>query len=156
MLTLVQADSTVLLHFTMKLEDGSIADSSYNQGKPVLFRLGDKSLSLALEKQLMGLSVGEKKTFTLAGEAVFGKSNPDMIQYFKPEDFIHIGIPEVGSIISFMAINGSEMLGMVKTVAEESITVDFNQPLAVHNIIFNIEVVEINPKWEGLNANIAG
>lgn len=40
MLTLVQANSAVLLPFTIKLEDGSIADSTYNQDKPALFRLG--------------------------------------------------------------------------------------------------------------------
>ncbi|HGJ5898146.1 FKBP-type peptidyl-prolyl cis-trans isomerase [Arsenophonus apicola] len=156
MLTLVQADSAVLLHFTLKLEDGSIADSTYNQDKPALFRLGDKSLSLALEKQLMGLSVGEKKTFTLGGEDVFGKPNPDMIQYFTPKDFIQLGMPQVGAIILFTAINGSEMPGMVTAVTEESITVDFNHPLAAQDIIFDIEVLEIDPKWEGSNANIAG
>ncbi|WP_032115089.1 FKBP-type peptidyl-prolyl cis-trans isomerase [Candidatus Arsenophonus nilaparvatae] len=156
MLTLVQANSAVLLHFTIKLEDGSIADSTYNQDKPALFRLGDKSLSRALEKQLIGLSVGEKKTFTLGGEDVFGKPNPDMIQYFMPKDFIQVGIPEVGAIILFTTINGSEMPGIVTAVTEESIIVDFNHPLAAQNIIFNIEVLEIDPKWEESNANIAG
>ncbi|MFS1539604.1 MAG: FKBP-type peptidyl-prolyl cis-trans isomerase [Candidatus Phlomobacter fragariae] len=146
MLRLVQTDSAVLLHFTMKLEDGSIADSTYDQDKPALFRLGDKSLSLALEKQLIGLSVGEKKTFTLSGEDVFGKQNPDMIQYFIPKDFIQVGMPEVGAIISFTAINGSEMPGIVTAVTEESITVDFNHPLAAQNVIFNIEVLKIDTK----------
>lgn len=79
-----------------------------------------------------------------------------MIQYFMPKDFIQVGIPEVGSIILFTTINGSEMPGIVKAVTEESITVDFNHPLAAQNIIFNIEVLKIDPKWEESNANIAG
>lgn len=79
-----------------------------------------------------------------------------MIQYFIPKDFIQVGIPEVGAIILFTTINGSEMPGIVKAVTEESITVDFNHPLAAQNIIFNIEVLEIDPKWEESNANIAG
>ncbi|MEY0891393.1 FKBP-type peptidyl-prolyl cis-trans isomerase, partial [Providencia rettgeri] len=43
MSTQVQPHSAVLLHFTMKLEDGSTADSSYSQGKPALFSLGNGS-----------------------------------------------------------------------------------------------------------------
>ncbi|MCE1644898.1 FKBP-type peptidyl-prolyl cis-trans isomerase, partial [Enterobacter hormaechei] len=66
----VQADSAVLLHFILKLQDGSIADSTYTQGKPALFRLGDGTLSSPLEQQLTGLKDGDKHTFTLAGENV--------------------------------------------------------------------------------------
>ena len=57
----VQRDSAVLLHFTLKLEDGSTAESTRANGKPALFRLGDGSLSDALETALLGLRVGEKK-----------------------------------------------------------------------------------------------
>lgn len=48
------------------------------------------------------------------------------------------------------------MPGIVTAVTEESIIVDFNHPLAAQNIIFNIEVLEIDPKWEESNAHIAG
>ena len=45
----VQRDSAVLVHFTLKLEDGSTAESTRNNGKPALFSLGDGSLSEGLE-----------------------------------------------------------------------------------------------------------
>ncbi|EBR0130738.1 FKBP-type peptidyl-prolyl cis-trans isomerase, partial [Salmonella enterica subsp. enterica serovar Ajiobo] len=79
---------SVLLDYTLKLSDGSVADSTEAQGKPALFRLGDGSLSDALEQQLLGLSAGDKKTFTLPGEAVFGKPSPDLIQFFSAADFL--------------------------------------------------------------------
>lgn len=47
---------SVLLDYTLKLSDGSVADSTEAQGKPALFRLGDGSLTDALEQQLLGLS----------------------------------------------------------------------------------------------------
>ncbi|KPD03460.1 FKBP-type peptidyl-prolyl cis-trans isomerase [Moellerella wisconsensis] len=156
MSTQVQEHSAVLLHFTLKLEDGSTADSSLSQGKPTLFRLGDNSLSPELEAELLGLTVGEKKQFTLPGDTVFGKSNPDLVQYFHLRDFIDSGIPEIGTIILFTAINGSEMPGVVKSIDGESITVDFNHPLAEQNITFDIEVLEIDPQMESQNADIAG
>lgn len=60
-------NSAVLLNFTLKLADGSVAESTQAHGKPALFHLGDESLSPALEAELVGLKEGEKKTFTLAG-----------------------------------------------------------------------------------------
>ncbi|CDG98978.1 FKBP-type peptidyl-prolyl cis-trans isomerase [Xenorhabdus bovienii] len=156
MSTQVQVHSAVLLHFTLKLDDGLTADSTYSQGKPALFRLGDGSLSEPLEQQLLGLNVGDKHQFTLAGEAIFGKPNPDLVQYFTPRDFADAGIPEVGTIMLFTAMNGSEMPGLVKEVAEGSIIVDFNHPLADQNITFDIEVLEIDPQLEENHANIAG
>jgi hypothetical protein len=48
----VQSNSAVLVHFTLKLDDGSTAESTRNNGKPALFRLGD-TLSEGLEQQLL-------------------------------------------------------------------------------------------------------
>lgn len=156
MSTQIQAQSSVLLHFTLKLEDGSTADSSHAQGKPALFVLGNDSLSPELEIQLLGLNEGEKKCFSLPGDAVFGKHNPDLVQYFSLRDFIETGIPEIGTIMLFSAMNGSEMPGVVKSIEGESITVDFNHPLAEQQISFDIEVLEVDPQLESQNANING
>lgn len=59
----VQSNSAVLVHFTLKLDDGSTAESTRNNGKPALFRLGDGSLSEGLEQHLLGLKDGDKTTF---------------------------------------------------------------------------------------------
>lgn len=156
MSTQIQAQSAVLLHFTLKLEDGFTADSSHAQGKPALFVLGNDSLSPELEAELIGLNEGEKKNFSLPGEAVFGKHNPDLVQYFSLRDFMDTGIPEIGTIMLFTAMNGSEMPGVVKSIEGESITVDFNHPLAEQQISFEIEVLEVDPQLENHNANING
>lgn len=156
MSTQIQAQSSVLLNFTLKLEDGSTADSSQAQGKPALFALGNDSLSPELEAQLIGLSEGEKKTFSLAGDTVFGKHNPDLVQYFSLRDFMETGTPEIGTIMLFTAMNGSEMPGVVKAIEGESITVDFNHPLAEQQVTFEIEVLEIDPQLESHHANING
>ncbi|MGQ7157391.1 FKBP-type peptidyl-prolyl cis-trans isomerase, partial [Escherichia coli] len=68
----VQSNSAVLVHFTLKLEDGTTAESTRNNGKPALFRLGDASLSEGLEQHLLGLKVGDKTTFSLEPDAAFG------------------------------------------------------------------------------------
>lgn len=152
----VQRDSAVLVHFTLKLEDGSTAESTRANGKPALFRLGDGSLSAALEQALLGLKVGETKQFTLAPEEAFGSVSPDLIQYFSRRDFIDAGEPEVGAIMLFTGMGGSEMPGVIREVSGDSITVDFNHPLAGHRVQFDIEVLEIDPALEANDANPVG
>lgn len=53
-------------------------------------------------------------------------------------------------------MNGSEMPGVVKSIEGESVTIDFNHPLAEQEITFDIEVLEIDPQLESQNANING
>ena len=149
----VQRDSAVLVHFTLKLEDGSTAESTRANGKPALFRLGDGSLSAALEQALLGLKAGESKQFTLAPEEAFGSVSPDLIQYFSRRDFIDAGEPEVGAIMLFTGMGGSEMPGVIREVSGDSITVDFNHPLAGRRIQFDVEVLEIDPALETNDAN---
>lgn len=152
----VERDSAVLVHFTLKLADGSTAESTRASGKPALFRLGDGSLSGGLEAQLIGLKVGDKHAFTLTPENAFGIASPDMIQYFSRRDFVQAGEPEVGAIMLFTGMDGSEMPGVIREISGDSITVDFNHPLAGQDIHFDIDVLEINPALEANHANPVG
>lgn len=149
----VQRESAVLVHFTLKLEDGSTAELTRANGKPALFRLGDGSLSAALEQALLGLKAGETKQFTLEPDDAFGGVSPDLIQYFSRRDFIDAGEPEVGAIMLFSGMGGSEMPGVIREISGDSITVDFNHPLAGRRIQFDVEVLEIDPALEANDAN---
>lgn len=145
----VQSNSAVLVHFTLKLDDGSTAESTRNNGKPALFRLGDTSLSEGLEQHLLGLKEGDKTTFSLEPDAAFGVPSPDLIQYFSRREFIDAGEPSIGAIMLFTAMDGSEMPGVIREVNGDSITVDFNHPLAGRTVHFDVEVLEIDPALEG-------
>lgn len=149
----VQRDSAVLVHYTLKLQDGTTAESTPANGKPALFRLGDGSLSQQLEQALLGLRCGERHSFVLAPEAAFGVVNPDMIQFFSSRDFAQAGIPEAGIIMLFSGIDGKEIPGVIREVSGDSVTVDFNHPLAGQTVQFEIEVVDINPLPEKTDAN---
>jgi len=144
----VQSNSAVLVHFTLKLDDGSVAESTRNNGKPALFRLGDGSLSEGLEQHLLGLKAGEKRAFSLEPDAAFGISSPDLIQYFSRREFMEAGEPEMGAFMLFTAMDASEMPGVIREINGESITVDFYHPLADRTVHFDIEVLEVDPALE--------
>ncbi len=56
----------------------------------------------------------------------------------------------------FTGMGGSEMPGVIREISGDSITVDFNHPLAGHQVHFDIDVLEVNPALEANDANPAG
>lgn len=71
--------SVVLIHFTLKVEDGVIVNSTHSSGKLVLFRLGDDSLLAPLVEQFFGLYAGGICTVTLPLQAIFSAESSDLI-----------------------------------------------------------------------------
>lgn len=142
----IEKDSQIIVHITMKLADGSAADSTKVNNKPAKIIMGDNSISPAFEQQLMGLSAGDSKEFTLAAIDAFGESNPDNLHYVDSSKFSAETPAKVGNIITFTQPGGIELPGMIKEVSGESVTVDFNHPLAGQAVTFIIDVVDILPE----------
>ena len=140
----IGADSSVLFHFAIKLEDGSVADSTALHGKPARLRMGDGSLTESFEQCLLGLGKGESKSFTLAPEQAFGLSNPDNIYHLDRTKFGAEVEPKVGTIIAFSQPNGGELPGIIRAVEGMSVTVDFNHPLAGHTVTFEVEILGVD------------
>ena len=141
-MTQITADSSLVAHITMKLSDGSAADSTKVNNKPAIINMGDQSISPAFEAQLLGMQAGETKEFTLAAKDAFGEKNPDNVHYVDINKFDADTPAKVGSIITFTT-PGGEVPGMVTEVSGASVTVDFNHPLAGQDVTFVIDVVEI-------------
>ena len=135
-------NSEVIFHFSIKLEDGSAADSTKVHNKPAKLVMGDGSLTDNFEKCLLGLSQGDEKTFRLAPEDAFGMPNPDNIYYVDRTKFGVDTPAEVGAIIAFTQPDGTELPGLIREVAGDSVTVDFNHPLAGQQVEFEVEILD--------------
>lgn len=139
----ITGESEVLMHFDLKLEDGSAADSTRVNNKPAKLVMGDGSLTDNFERCLLGLKEGDKKSFTLAPEDAFGMPNPDNIYHLERSRFeLEEGVQE-GMIIGFSQPDGSELPGIIRSVAGDSVTVDFNHPLAGQTVIFDVEILAV-------------
>ena len=134
---------SLLCHMNIVLEDGSTADSTKASGKPARLNIGDGSLSPAFEAKLASLNEGDKHSFTLEAVDAFGESNPDAIHYMDRTRFPADMELEVGVIVSFAGPGGSEIPGIVREVAGDSITVDLNHPLAGRKVTFELDVVKV-------------
>lgn len=144
MTNVVTTSSTIICHITMKLSDGSAADSTKVNKKPAKIIMGDESISPAFEAQLVGMKDGESKEFTLEAIDAFGQPLPENIHYMDISKFTEDAPAKVGNIITFTQPGGVELPGMIKEVAGNSVTIDFNHPLAGQAVTFVIDVVEVN------------
>ncbi|EGN74683.1 FKBP-type peptidyl-prolyl cis-trans isomerase [Idiomarina sp. A28L] len=135
--------SHVVLHFSIKLEDGSAADSTKVHGKPARLTIGDGNLTKSFEDCLLGLKAGDNEEFTLEPEDAFGKPLPENIYHIERVRFSGETPAEVGAIISFSQPNGSEIPGIVREVTADVVTVDFNHPLAGQRVTFAVEVLSV-------------
>ncbi|MEC6797511.1 FKBP-type peptidyl-prolyl cis-trans isomerase [Photobacterium sp. S4TG1] len=142
-MSVIKDNSEVLMHFSIKLADGTVAESTFANAKPVIFRIGDGSLTENFEKCLLGLTVGQKKQFDLAPEDAFGPSNPNNIHHVALSKFSADTPAEVGRIIAFTGPDGHDIPGIITQVVGDSVTVDFNHPLAGKTVTFEVEVVSI-------------
>jgi FKBP-type peptidyl-prolyl cis-trans isomerase SlpA len=140
---LIGDNSEVILHFDLKLDDGSAADSTRVNNKPAKMVMGDGSLTKNFEDCLRGLSAGDKKSFKLSADDAFGMPNPDNIYHVDRSKFSADTPVEVGMIIAFAQPDGSELPGVIRSAEGHSVTVDFNHPLAGQNVSFDVEIIEV-------------
>jgi len=140
----IQSGSEVVFHFSIKLTDGSVADSTKVNNKPAKLVIGDGNLSQGFEQCLLGLAAGDEKSFTLEPEQAFGQPNPDNIYYLDRDKFGADVPAEEGAIVAFTQPDGSELPGVIRDVAGQSVTVDFNHPLAGQVLTFDVEILEVS------------
>jgi peptidylprolyl isomerase len=131
------------VHYTGKLEDGTVFDSSQNR-EPLAFELGAGQMIKGFENAVTGLGIGEKTTVSIEPAEAYGEKREDMILKVAKTE-IPGDIPtEVGTKLSINQSNGQQIPATITDADEESITLDANHPLAGQKLIFDIEMVSIN------------
>lgn len=138
---MIEKDSKVCLHFVLIKTDGQVVESTYERGSPVDITIGDSHLPENFEKYLIGLNVGDKQQWELSPEQAFGEYSNERLSYFTREQFPSDEALQIGMVMGFSQPNGAELPGIIKAIEGDSVTVDFNHPLAGEPIIFVVEIV---------------
>ena len=138
----IQTGDTVKVHYTGKLEDGSIFDTSLAEGRePLETTLGQGQLIKGFEAGLMDMVEGEKKTIEIESADAYGEHNPEMINEI-PRAQVPEGVKE-GEMLQGMGPMGPVNVKVVE-VKDETVVLDANHPLAGKKLIFDLEVVSIS------------
>ncbi len=134
---------TVHVHYTGRIQDGTVFDTS-EERDPLAFTVGSGKVIPGFESAIVGMTEGEEKTVTIPTEKAYGPRSEELIHQVErarlPEDLD----PEVGQHLHLKTPEGQTMQVEVAEVTEESVHLDANHPLAGHDLTFDIELVKID------------
>ena len=132
----------VAVHYTGKLADGTVFDTSYSRA-PLQMKIGQGKVIAGFEKAVVGMNKGEKKTVVIPSAEAYGprqdKAVVEMERKGLPQNFE----PKVGQRLELTQEDDTTVLVTVTAVTETTLTVDANHPLAGKELTFEIELVSV-------------
>ena len=140
-MTEVKKGDNVKVHYTGKLNDGTVFDSSEG-GEPLEFAVGSGQVIAGFEEGVVGMKVGESKVIEIPVEKAYGKRNDAMVIQAPIEQVPPDLNPELGMRLEMGGANGEILRVVVTEITDSHITLDANPPLAGKDLIFEVELVE--------------
>jgi len=137
----ITADRVVLIHYTLKGDDGAVIDSSAG-GEPLAYIHGHGNLVAGLEKALDGKRDGDKIVVSVTPAEGYGVHDAALIQRVPKRS-----LQGAGQIKKGMQFQGQTPDGMrlftVTALVGDMVTLDGNHPLADKTLNFDVDVVTV-------------
>ncbi len=133
---------TVKVHYTGKLENGTVFDTSTDR-QPLELTLGSGKIIPGFEKGITGMGVGDRKTITVLPEEAYGPSRKELIVDIKKTDLPEDITPAIGKQLQVQQKDGNPIEITITDMDEDTVTLDANHPLAGNTLLFEVELVEI-------------
>ncbi|WP_178987774.1 FKBP-type peptidyl-prolyl cis-trans isomerase [Winogradskyella schleiferi] len=138
----VKENDTVKVHYTGKLKNGQVFDSSLER-EPLEFTLGKGMLIPGFEKAVIDMEVNDKKTVDIPMEDAYGDVKKELFHKVDRAQLPPEVKPEVGLGLASRDEQGNEHQFRIVEVNEDNVIVDGNHPLAGQELVFDLELVEI-------------
>lgn len=138
----VKKGDTVNVHYTGKLKDGTVFDSSADR-EPLQFTLGEGQIIPGFEQGVIGMKPGETKTVDIPADKAYGPHRKELVLVVNKSKIPAHLKPEVGQQLKLNQPDGRAVPVRVTNVSESKVTLDANHPLAGKDLTFEIELVEI-------------
>ena len=140
---IVQDNQVVTLDYEMIVEDETL--ESTEEGEPIVFIQGLGQIIPGLEGALYGLKVGDQKTVTIQPEDAYGEYDPESLQEVKIEEFSEEVPLDVGTFLDLRDDEDEVLSAQIIATDEETVTLDFNHPLAGKTLTFKLTVTNLRP-----------
>ncbi|MFQ6023638.1 MAG: peptidylprolyl isomerase [Acidiferrobacterales bacterium] len=142
----VELGSQVTLHFSLRLASEDRVVDGTRDRKPLTIEMGTGDLIDGLEKRLIGLRAGDKRRFEIPCEQAYGPIEDACLQSLPRKQFPPGMTLREGQVIGFAGPDDRELPGTVVKMAHERVMVDFTHPLTGHDLVFEVEILDVQPK----------
>jgi len=137
---MIENGKIVDVHYTGKLIDGSVFDSSEGR-EPLKFEVGSGQIIPGFESAIMGKNVGDRVTVTIGPSEAYGESREELFVSIPNERLP--GEVQVGQMLEAKSEDGRSSQVVVHEVNEDHVIINGNHPLAGKELVFDIEVISI-------------
>jgi FKBP-type peptidyl-prolyl cis-trans isomerase SlyD len=142
----VEKDLVVSMEYKLTVE-GEVVDSSTEDG-PIEFIQGRGNIIPGLEKELYDMNIGDSKKVKVVAKEAYGEYDPEAVEEVPLEDF-PTDIPmEVGVELAVEDEEGEAMSAVIVEIGKDTVTLDFNHPLAGKDLDFDIKIAAIRAATE--------
>jgi FKBP-type peptidyl-prolyl cis-trans isomerase 2 len=138
----VKQGDKIKIHYTCRLKDGEVLDSSMNSD-PVQLKIGEGGIIPGVEKALIGMNPGESKTAEICAQDAYGPHKKELVVEVDRNRLPENLDPQIGQKLEIQQANGQKIPVSVVNMTKTSIILDANHPLAGKDLIFDINLVEI-------------
>ncbi len=139
----VENGKFVCVNYKGTLDSGDVFDETQND-EPMEWQVGSGDVIKGFEDSVVGMSLNEKKMFTIAPEDAYGIRDEGNIHTFSRKEVPEDMNPQEGDIISIQMQDGEQIPAQITQADHEKVVVDLNHPLAGLPLTFEVEVVGIS------------
>lgn len=133
---------TVQIHYTGKLDDGTVFDSSEGR-EPLAVTLGEGQVIPGFESAAVGMEVGETKETRIDVADAYGERRDDLLLDVPREQLPDDLEVEVGTQLQLQQPDGRAVPVTVAQLDDAKVTLDANHPLAGQPLTFELTLVAV-------------
>jgi FKBP-type peptidyl-prolyl cis-trans isomerase SlyD len=137
----VKKACAVAIDYKLTIDGGIVVDAS-EKGQPLWYLHGVGNILPGLEKELEGLTVGDKKTVVVQPTEGYGTYDASRVHSVPKTQFPQASYA-IGEHIIATAPDGTEVPARVTSMDSKTISLDFNHELAGKTLTFEITVHEV-------------
>ena len=138
----IDKNNVVSIEYDLTEKGGSEILDSNKGHQPLDFITGKSQIIPGLEEKLMEMSKGEEQSIDVAAADAYGEVNPEAVETLPREQFAGLDLQE-GMQLYGQGENGETVMVTVKAFDDNTVTIDYNHPLAGKDLTFNVKILDV-------------
>jgi FKBP-type peptidyl-prolyl cis-trans isomerase SlyD len=137
----VSYNYVINIDYTLKI-NGKVIDSSIGF-EPLIYLHGHNNIIPGLERELLGMEVGESKNIIVLPQEAYGEFDPAAFSNVPLSKFDERDNIAIGSTIEMEDEDGVVMIAEVISIEDAMVKLDFNHPLAGKELHFDVTILAL-------------
>ncbi|MCE2846318.1 MAG: peptidylprolyl isomerase [Sphingobacteriales bacterium] len=154
---IIQANAVVSVRYILHSSQGMDQDRTLveesNEENPLTFLVGSGQLIPGFERNMLGLTIGDSFSFSLACDEAYGNLDQEALvrvpdEMFKQDGILDLEILRIGNMVPLLDRDGNQLVARVAGIDGTEVLLDFNHPLAGHDLHFSGSILSVRNATE--------